>query len=150
MKNLINLDQLHRNIELIAAKCPHLHQRQRGITTAYLYLLLGEAWLGDHENSYLYIGESRLSTERMCRDFLELIQEHIDEVDGKITHFTTNALSVDSRHFQFVPAKAVHSINSTTFHRIFLDLSEETRESVITNEVLASLCASLHPNGDFV
>lgn len=148
MKNLINIDRLHKSIELINSRQIHPHGIQRGITTAYLYLMLGEVWLGDIKNAYLYIGESRLQAEQMCRNFKELINEHIE--NPRWLRTSRDMLVIDDQFYMFISAKGVETICGQSYHRVFLDVSPETRDNLMNSEGMKCLQAALVDGGDIV
>lgn len=52
-----------------------LRTRGNGKTLAYMYLMLGEYWLGEQGNSYIYVGENQHVSRMVGASFAELLEQ---------------------------------------------------------------------------
>ncbi len=67
---LLTIDQIHSITNRINSLSYYKHDR-RGYATAYMYLMLGEVWLGDIGNDYIYIGDE---AHHLMDSFVALIK----------------------------------------------------------------------------
>lgn len=72
----LDKDRLDENVLQVCD--PRVFYRGRGITTAHLYLMLGEVWGGDAGNVYAYVSPFPKQHRDLEDAFIRLIEMHSD------------------------------------------------------------------------
>ncbi len=112
----LDIDWLHLCITEINSKSGRTFY---GKTTAYLHLMLGEVWLGNDGNNYLYIGEDAQYAQNLLAQLLE--KENIKfEKRGASVYIPSKDQS-----FLFTPNRSgplsVVLNSGQKYHRVFKD-----------------------------
>lgn len=70
---MLDLDKLHRNVEIITSSEYRRRPRREGWTTALSYLLLGEVEMCDANSTYMYISTTGSESAYAQRMFVEVL-----------------------------------------------------------------------------
>lgn len=124
MSDILDVDKLHQSIEQLLGG--HYRYRSTGATTAYLALMVGETWLGDPDNVYLYIGDGQVDT--VARQFAQQVRlawdgaatiaeyNHRVDVNGQVFIFKSVLGMLKSHEF----------LHSVAIDRVFFDVGDAT------------------------
>lgn len=98
--------------------------RRAGVTTAYLYLMLGEVWGGSPNNKYLYVGHNFASSLDVARLFYDLlVGEGIQVVVARSQRTIIQVENGQSFVFSWYGATKIPCFwKSTNYTRVFTDL----------------------------
>jgi hypothetical protein len=69
----LDIERLHSTIETITDSNHPYRKRAMGVTTAYLYMMLGEVQVGDSGNCYIYVTASPKNAGTVREDFRRLL-----------------------------------------------------------------------------
>ncbi len=126
--------QAYKNIDrekLEDVNIESMFPRGQGRTFSYVLQMLGEAWLGDAGNQYLYIGERADYAKRIMRDFYEILRDEGFEVNpepgkGKLTVTAPNSVT-----FYFIgpdPYNIERMTRGSRWAAAFVDLTSELED----------------------
>ena len=105
----------------------------QGRTFMFAMQLLGEAWLGDPGNEYLYIGERTHFAKDILRDFAQILQDEGFEVEVNMAQGKINVLSPKPCVFRFIGPER-HGIERATrgirWADVFVDLTYESADKI--------------------
>ena len=105
-----------------------LDRRCGGRTFATIMLMLGEAWLGDPGNQYLYVGETYTHTYTVRQEFALILRAegftlNCDDAFGRINVFGPNRCQ-----FYFIVPEAAELVGrGRRWSDAFIDLTNKTR-----------------------
>ena len=127
----LDIDKLHNCVQKIN-QCEYLPPNS-GTTTAYLNLMIGEVWLGNPHNQYVYIGNDRGHVKNICLDFIVLL--HMDQLTSEFSKKNIQVIYQNNYHHVLVNEQLFLFIdcikaNDPKFwigkdiNRVFIDINE--------------------------
>lgn len=135
---VLNLDFLNRAVDKINTGA--VRYRSQGITTAYLYLMMGEYFLGGRENAYFYLARnldaSRIA-KRQFEDMLSYEEDAIRYVNPQ-TIFLNNGQEYHFIGISQCTAHVLRGINPD-YVRVFADVPPPFNQELRYYQLLESL-----------
>lgn len=125
----VDLDRLHGVVDRIHRTDVEWH-RGEGRTAAMIFLMFGEAELGDSGNTYVYVGENEMCAKFTARDFLDLIVEIYPEMTMHKRHlnwFPTMVILPNDQRYYFMGVHTFVRLETYTAlqpNRVFFDVSD--------------------------
>lgn len=147
----MDIDKLHSAVDLINNQLPRA-QRERGISYAYRELMVGEAQLGDPNSKYLYVGESRVISERMQDSFVARLQEVEVEVT-KVSRLQQRVELTNGMVFVFCGSSQLVKysfVRGHSFDRVFFDVAVELRSGDFITKAVIELAGSVASQKDII
>lgn len=138
----LDYDRLHSVVDSIRSGLPT--SRGEGRTLAYLYLMLGEAALGNMGNTYLYVAPNENMANWVSKEFAQLL--HDEYGYGTVVSTTRNVVrtSHDQRYI-FVGQRNIDChIQGISLNRAFYDVQPSNRED------LMEIYIHVKPDGDIL
>lgn len=139
----LDLDWLHQAVDLI--RSGRYRHRREGKTVAYVMLMIGETELGGPQNTYLYIGESMMLSDRVRGEFAKQVKI-VHGVDA-ITRHTSTLVAVREQRFYFFSIRSLMStpslVQSIDIDRIFFDVDDAVQKRLDADSKLSSALQQL-------
>ena len=122
----MDLERLHFNIGIIDSGAAW-YGRGTGITTAYIEKMMGEFYLGDVSNSYIYVGQSPAAAKDTKWKMVECLNRdgHLIR-DMRVEEFTIHAPGHPKFTFMSVSHFNRQPIHGIRGGRVFLDINQLT------------------------
>lgn len=125
-----NIDRDRLDLVNIASDLP----RRQGRTFMFLLQMLGEVWLGDPNNQYIYVGETQRHSQEILRDFVAMVKDEgfaveVEPAKGKLTVVDPKPCS-----FYFIsgsnPSLIERMSRGIRWSDVYVDLTYETADKV--------------------
>jgi hypothetical protein len=142
----LDLDRLHRVVESINAG--QETDRGAGKTTAYVALMIAEIELGDWNNAYLYIGETRQIANAAAQDFAEMVTRKYGKVVLERNTPSIGQISlINGQRYLF---RGAHNLDCTmrglSLDRIFFDVCADSVMKMEDNGSFGTMASTLYPS----
>jgi hypothetical protein len=143
----LDIDTLHTaTAHILNGTFSSYQHRRRRITTAFLYLMLGEVWVGNRGVTRLYVGKNSQDAKRVMAEFIDLL---ISDGNTPITYCMVK-LTVTTEHqvFKFVSITRMidgFSLAGLRAEKVFFDqdlsllLYSDTRNIPLTVQRLGAI-----------
>ncbi len=102
--------------------------RRKGRTLAFQMLMLGEVWLGDENNRYLYVGETLQHAKMVCVECAEMVAR--DGMYQPTVVIASRVVRVGGKEFHFMSPINLEPKGRLEWDRIFVDVNGELEKQV--------------------
>lgn len=124
MINNLDITLLHTaTTHILEGTLSEYNHKQMGITTAYLYLMLGEVWVGNENATHIYVANNYENSKHAMIRFIHLLNE--DNTSFVVTgDFDNMVVTTDQQTFKFTTRTnlldAIGTIGANV-EKVFLD-----------------------------
>jgi hypothetical protein len=115
----LDIDRLHDVVEQIFSN--DTVPRTAGKTTATVYLMLGNVWIGENPGSYIYIGHTRVACDIAKMMFITSLQKDGYKLEVSQHDVVVNGTQVF--HFRSKDVLNVQDHKGSSIHNIFIDVN---------------------------
>lgn len=164
MNKTLNLEQLHAVVAQINSKAhitvtgsslcggARLHARNTraiGMSAGYVELMIAEAYLGQSDNVYVYVGESQSMAEKILR---ALHEQLVAEQFTISSHKRDSIQLTNGPTFMFYGATQITTkcLKGRTINRVFCDVDLRNRSVDFVTRFTGELYPLIATDGDIV